>query len=71
MIALGILLGAVGSDVNTGAERLTFGLIELSEGARRAARHGPVRDPGDHPQPRAYRGADGIDREDPRAVAVA
>jgi putative tricarboxylic transport membrane protein len=32
MIALGILLGAVGSDVNTGAERLTFGLIELSEG---------------------------------------
>jgi TctA family transporter len=32
MIAIGILLGLVGADVNTGAERLTFGLIELSEG---------------------------------------
>jgi putative tricarboxylic transport membrane protein len=32
MIALGILLGAVGSDVNTGADRLTFGLAELSDG---------------------------------------
>jgi putative tricarboxylic transport membrane protein len=32
MIALGILLGLVGSDVTSGAERLTFGLIDLSEG---------------------------------------
>jgi putative tricarboxylic transport membrane protein len=32
MIALGVLLGAVGSDVNTGTVRLTFGLIELTEG---------------------------------------
>ncbi len=32
MIALGILLGTVGSDVNTGANRLTFGLSELSDG---------------------------------------
>ena len=32
MIALGILLGAVGSDVNTGTARLTFGLVELSDG---------------------------------------
>jgi TctA family transporter len=32
MIALGILLGAVGSDVNTGASRLTLGFVELSEG---------------------------------------
>jgi TctA family transporter len=32
MIALGVLLGAVGSDVNTGATRLTLGLAELSDG---------------------------------------
>src|SRR5688572_21579872 len=32
MIALGILLGLVGSDVTTGADRLTFGLLELAEG---------------------------------------
>jgi TctA family transporter len=32
MIALGILLGLAGSDVTTGAERLTFGLFELAEG---------------------------------------
>jgi putative tricarboxylic transport membrane protein len=32
MIALGVLLGAVGSDVNTGTVRLTFGLVELTEG---------------------------------------
>jgi putative tricarboxylic transport membrane protein len=32
MIALGVLLGLAGSDVNTGAERLTFGLIELADG---------------------------------------
>jgi putative tricarboxylic transport membrane protein len=32
MIALGILLGLAGSDVTTGADRMTFGLIELAEG---------------------------------------
>ena len=32
MIAVGLLLGLAGSDVTTGADRLTFGLIELSEG---------------------------------------
>jgi TctA family transporter len=32
MIILGILLGAVGSDVNTGADRLTFGFEGLAEG---------------------------------------
>jgi TctA family transporter len=32
MIALGVLLGAVGSDVNTGTVRLTFGHVELTEG---------------------------------------
>jgi putative tricarboxylic transport membrane protein len=32
MIILGILLGTVGSDVNTGAERLTFGFEGLAEG---------------------------------------
>jgi putative tricarboxylic transport membrane protein len=32
MIALGVLLGLAGSDVNTGADRLTFGLLELAEG---------------------------------------
>jgi putative tricarboxylic transport membrane protein len=32
MIAMGVLLGLVGSDVTTGADRLTFGLLELAEG---------------------------------------
>jgi TctA family transporter len=32
MIAVGILLGLAGSDVTTGAERLTFGMLELAEG---------------------------------------
>ena len=32
MIFLGLLLGMVGMDVNTGAARMTFGLIELSDG---------------------------------------
>jgi TctA family transporter len=32
MIALGVMLGLVGSDVTTGADRMTFGLIELAEG---------------------------------------
>lgn len=32
MIFLGLLLGMVGMDVNTGEARMTFGLIELSDG---------------------------------------
>ncbi|GGE28282.1 hypothetical protein GCM10007276_01840 [Agaricicola taiwanensis] len=32
MIFLGLLLGMIGMDVNTGASRMTFGLIELSDG---------------------------------------
>jgi putative tricarboxylic transport membrane protein len=32
MIFLGLLLGSVGTDVNTGAQRLTFGIPELSDG---------------------------------------
>jgi TctA family transporter len=32
MIALGLLLGLVGSDVNSGVERFTFGFPELAEG---------------------------------------
>jgi TctA family transporter len=32
MIILGLLLGSVGTDVNTGAQRLTFGIPELADG---------------------------------------
>src|SRR3954469_10495317 len=32
MIFLGLLLGMVGMDINTGEARMTFGLIELSDG---------------------------------------
>ncbi len=32
MIVLGLLLGLVGTDVNSGAQRFTFGLSELSDG---------------------------------------
>ncbi|MDR2678852.1 MAG: tripartite tricarboxylate transporter permease [Zoogloeaceae bacterium] len=32
MVALGLLLGVVGTDVNSGEERFTFGLPELSDG---------------------------------------
>ena len=32
MIFLGLLLGMIGLDLNTGASRMTFGLIELSDG---------------------------------------
>ncbi len=32
MIFLGLLLGSVGTDVNTGAQRLTFGIPELADG---------------------------------------
>ena len=32
MIVLGLLLGAVGTDITSGAERFTFGIVELSDG---------------------------------------
>ncbi|RQP05132.1 MAG: tripartite tricarboxylate transporter permease [Paracoccus sp. BP8] len=32
MILLGLLLGCIGTDINSGAERYTFGVIELSDG---------------------------------------
>jgi putative tricarboxylic transport membrane protein len=32
MVAVGLLLGMVGSDVNTGVQRFTFGITELSDG---------------------------------------
>src|SRR5258708_36502072 len=32
MVALGLLLGIVGRDVNTGVERYSFGITELSDG---------------------------------------
>ena len=32
MIFLGLLLGLVGTDVNSGKQRFTFGLPELSDG---------------------------------------
>ncbi len=32
MVAMGLLLGIVGSDVNTGVSRFTFGVVELSDG---------------------------------------
>src|SRR5918993_4712867 len=32
MVAIGLLLGIVGNDVNTGIARFTFGLFELSDG---------------------------------------
>src|SRR3981189_2605532 len=32
MVAMGLLLGIVGSDVNTGVSRFTFGVTELSDG---------------------------------------
>jgi putative tricarboxylic transport membrane protein len=32
MVAMGLLLGIVGTDVNTGVQRFTFGITELSDG---------------------------------------
>jgi putative tricarboxylic transport membrane protein len=32
MVAVGLLLGSVGSDVNTGVQRFSFGITELSDG---------------------------------------
>ena len=32
MIVLGVLLGTIGTDVNTGAQRMTFGIPELADG---------------------------------------
>ena len=44
MVFLGLLFGLVGTDVNTGAQRFTFDIPELSDGIDFAPhRHGPVR----------------------------
>ncbi len=32
MVVLGLLIGLVGTDVNSGAQRMTFGILELSDG---------------------------------------
>src|SRR6059058_2574814 len=32
MVAMGLLLGIVGTDVNTGVQRFTFGISDLSDG---------------------------------------
>jgi putative tricarboxylic transport membrane protein len=32
MTVLGLLLGIVGSDIETGAERFTFGFVQLDDG---------------------------------------
>ncbi len=37
MTILGLMLGLVGTDINTGAERFTFGLIDLSDGVELVA----------------------------------
>ena len=58
MILLGILLSTVGTDLETGQERMTFGFPPLSDGARfRRARHGHVRHRRDPAQSRAHRDA--------------
>ena len=54
MIVLGLLLGLVGTDVETGAPRFTFDLPELADGLNFVALgHGRVRAGRDHPQSRA------------------
>ena len=37
MTVFGLLLGLVGTDINTGAERMTFGIIDLSDGVELVA----------------------------------
>ena len=54
MIVLGLLLGLVGTDVETGTPRFTFDLPELADGLNFVAlAHGRVRPGRDHPQSRA------------------
>ena len=53
MIILGLLLGIVGTDVNSGVARFDFGIPELvRRHRRRRRRDGPVRLRRDHHQPR-------------------
>ena len=53
MVFLGLLFGLIGTDVNTGAQRFTFDIPELSRRHRlRAHRHGPVRHRRDRRQSR-------------------
>ena len=54
MVVLGLLLGLVGTDVETGTPRFTFELPELADGLNFVAlSHGRVRPGRDHPQSRA------------------
>ena len=73
MVIVGLLLGLVGTDVNTGAQRFTFGLPVLADGLGfvplAMGMFGVGRD---HQQPRqAGRAAVAADREDLRADADA
>ena len=57
MIVLGLLLGLVGTDVNSGVARYTFDIPELTDGIGFViGRHGPVRLRRDHQQPVEVRG---------------
>ena len=56
MVLVGLLLGLVGIDVNTGSPRMTFGIARPRRRHRlRADRHRHVRHRRDHRQPRAGR----------------
>ena len=71
MIVLGLLLSMVGSDLETGAGRMTFDLPELADGIGFANdRHGRVRLCGDHPQSRMpAESRDVLQRQDHRPDA--
>ena len=57
MILIGLLLSMVGSDLETGAGRMTFDLPELADGIGFAnIAHGRVRLRGNHPQSRTAAG---------------
>ena len=58
MVVLGLLLGLVGTDVNSGVPRFTFGIPELADGIGFVAlAMGVLRHRRDHRQPRARREA--------------
>ena len=58
MILAGLLLSMVGSDLETGVDRMTFDVPELSDGIGFVGRrHGRVRFRRDHPQSRAADGS--------------
>ena len=64
MVVLGLLLGLIGTDVNSGVLRFTFGVPELSDGIGfvvvAMGMFGTARD---HRQPRAGREARGVHRQ--------